>query len=33
MKDEKTLATRSGAPIAEYQNSLTADPRGPCLTE
>jgi catalase len=31
MKQEKTLTTESGAPVADNQNSLTAGPRGPRL--
>jgi catalase len=33
MKEEKTLTTESGAPVADYQNSLTAGPRGPLLVQ
>ena len=33
MKEEKTLTTESGAPVADNQNSLTAGPRGPLLVQ
>ncbi len=33
MKDQKTLTTESGAPVADNQNSLTAGPRGPLLVQ
>src|SRR6266853_6443959 len=33
MKEEKTLTTESGTPVADNQNSLTAGPRGPLLVQ
>src|SRR5580704_255589 len=33
MKEEKTLTSESGAPVADNQNSLTAGPRGPVLVQ
>jgi Catalase len=33
MKDEKTLTTQDGAPVAGNQNSLTAGSRGPLLVQ
>jgi Catalase len=33
MKDEKTLTTQDGAPVAGNQNSPTASSRGPLLVQ
>ena len=33
MSAKKTLTTAAGIPVADNQNSLTAGPRGPLLTQ